>query len=85
MNITNIPGVSNFIKNFISWSLALVIIMKFKHCEEWVDFWKASGQTDTRKYDQEEWVKDGSLDVKRRPVLRTKSGGWKAASFILGR
>jgi len=46
-------------------------------------FWKASGQPERRNDDEDVWVKDGSLDVKRRPVLRTKTGGWKASFFIL--
>ncbi|XP_031501935.1 protein NRT1/ PTR FAMILY 5.2-like [Nymphaea colorata] len=29
------------------------------------------------------YTKDGSVDLKGRPVLRSKTGGWKAASFIV--
>ncbi|GLJ42407.1 hypothetical protein SUGI_0878700 [Cryptomeria japonica] len=32
----------------------------------------------------QEWVNDGSVDIKGRPVLRAKTGGWKASLFIIG-
>eukprot|EP00253_Pinus_taeda_P002575 PITA_02575 len=57
--------------------------MKFQHCEEWMGFWKASGQQDRSQDDKEHWVKDGSLDIKGRPVFRSKTGGWKAAFLTL--
>lgn len=31
-----------------------------------------------------DYVKDGSVDLKGNPVLRSKSGGWKACSFVVG-
>ncbi|XP_031501961.1 protein NRT1/ PTR FAMILY 5.2-like [Nymphaea colorata] len=30
------------------------------------------------------YTKDGSVDIKGRPILRSKTGGWKACSFIVG-
>ncbi|KAJ7543080.1 hypothetical protein O6H91_09G024300 [Diphasiastrum complanatum] len=30
------------------------------------------------------YVKDGTVDLKGRPAIRAKSGGWKACPFILG-
>ncbi|KAI3908474.1 hypothetical protein MKX01_009276 [Papaver californicum] len=32
---------------------------------------------------EEEYTKDGSVDLKGRPVLRSKGGRWKATSFIV--
>ena len=59
--------------------------MKFQHCEDWVEFWKTTVQMEIpRSNEQQEWVDDGSVDVKRRPVLRKKTGGWKASLFIIG-
>lgn len=64
--------------------LTLDIIMKFQHWEEWVQFWKASVQPDIRRdHDQQDWVSNGSVDVRGRPVLKTNSGGWKASRFIM--
>lgn len=31
-----------------------------------------------------DYTEDGTLDLKGRPVLRSKSGRWKACSFIVG-
>ncbi|KAH9324446.1 hypothetical protein KI387_004624 [Taxus chinensis] len=31
-----------------------------------------------------ECVNDGSVDIRGRPVIRTKTGGWKASFFIIG-
>lgn len=33
---------------------------------------------------REDYAQDGSVDLKGRPVLRSKTGGWKACSFIVG-
>ncbi|KAF7804612.1 protein NRT1/ PTR FAMILY 5.2-like [Senna tora] len=32
----------------------------------------------------QDYTEDGSVDLKGRPVLRSKTGGWKACSFIVG-
>ncbi|KAJ6825840.1 protein NRT1/ PTR FAMILY 5.2-like [Iris pallida] len=32
----------------------------------------------------EEYTKDGSVDLKGNPVLRSKTGGWTACSFVVG-
>jgi hypothetical protein len=32
----------------------------------------------------EEYAQDGSVDLRGNPVLRSKRGGWKACSFIVG-
>jgi peptide/histidine transporter 3/4 len=58
--------------------------MKFQHLKEWVEFWKASVEPQGRDHYEEEWVTNGSVDVRGRPVLRTKSSGWKASIFIMG-
>lgn len=34
---------------------------------------------------REDYTEDGSVDLKGRPVLRSKTGGWKACSFIVGK
>ncbi|GLJ42398.1 hypothetical protein SUGI_0878200 [Cryptomeria japonica] len=57
--------------------------MGFLYWNEWVEFWKTSLQT-KESGGQLDWVKDGSVDLKGRPVLKTKSGGWKASLFIIG-
>lgn len=31
-----------------------------------------------------EYTQDGSIDLKGKPVLRSKTGGWKACSFLVG-
>jgi len=50
-----------------------------------VEFWKTTVRLETRRNDgQEEWVDDGSVDVRGRPVLRTKTGVWKATLFMIG-
>ncbi|KAJ7546235.1 hypothetical protein O6H91_08G031400 [Diphasiastrum complanatum] len=47
-------------------------------------------QADGDKYRSEEssdkdiYVKDGAVDLKGRPSIRSKSGGWRACPFILG-
>jgi len=49
-----------------------------------VEFWKTTVRLETRRDDgQEEWVDDGSVDVRGRPVLRTKTGVWKATLFMI--
>jgi len=57
--------------------------MIFQHLKEWVEFWKESMQPQRRDHNQEEWVTNGSVYVRERPVLRTKSGGWKASLYIM--
>ena len=34
--------------------------------------------------EEEDYTQDGSVDLKGRPVLRSKTGRWKACSFIVG-
>jgi len=34
---------------------------------------------------KEEYTQDGTVDLKGRPVLRSKTGRWKACSFIVGK
>lgn len=56
--------------------------MIFEHFKEWVEFWKTPVESEMRgNYEQFEWVRNGSVDVKWRPVLKTKSGGRKASVF----
>lgn len=31
-----------------------------------------------------EYTQDGTVDLKGKPVLKSKTGGWKACSFIVG-
>jgi len=31
-----------------------------------------------------EYTKDGTVDLKGKPILKSKSGGWKACSFVVG-
>jgi len=31
-----------------------------------------------------DYAEDGTVDLKGKPVLKAKSGGWKACSFLLG-
>jgi hypothetical protein len=31
-----------------------------------------------------EYTKDGTIDLKGKSVLRSKTGGWKACSFLVG-
>ncbi|XP_062149336.1 protein NRT1/ PTR FAMILY 5.2-like [Alnus glutinosa] len=33
---------------------------------------------------REDYTQDGTVDLKGRPVLRSKTGGWRACSFIVG-
>jgi len=33
----------------------------------------------------EDYTQDGTVDLKGRPVLRSKTGKWKACSFIVGK
>eukprot|EP01018_Ginkgo_biloba_P034666 Gb_19865 [translate_table: standard] len=57
--------------------------------KEWTEFWKRPtshmkpATQPTTEYDQE-WVTDGSVDLKGRPILRSSTGGWKASLFIIG-
>jgi len=34
---------------------------------------------------EEQYAKDGSVDLRGNPVLRSKRGGWKACSFVVGK
>jgi len=34
---------------------------------------------------KEDYTQDGTVDLKGRPVLRSKTGQWKACSFIVGK
>lgn len=34
---------------------------------------------------KEDYTQDGTVDLKGRPVLRSKTGRWKACSFIVGK
>lgn len=35
--------------------------------------------------EREEYTQDGTVDLKGRPILRSKTGRWKATSFIVGK
>ena len=35
--------------------------------------------------DRDGYTEDGTVDLKRRQILRSKTGRWKACSFILGK
>lgn len=34
---------------------------------------------------REDYTEDGTVDLKGRPVLRSKTGRWRACSFIVGK
>jgi hypothetical protein len=34
---------------------------------------------------KEEYTKDGTVDLRGNPVLRSKRGGWTACSFVVGK
>jgi len=34
---------------------------------------------------KEEYTEDGTVNLKGKPVLRSKTGGWKACSFVVGK
>jgi len=34
---------------------------------------------------KQDYTQDGTVDLKGRPVLRSKTGRWKACSFIVGK
>ena len=34
---------------------------------------------------KEQYTKDGSVDLRGNPVLRSERGGWKACSFVVGK
>ncbi len=34
---------------------------------------------------REDYTQDGTVDLKGRPILRSKTGGWRACSFIVGK
>ena len=31
-----------------------------------------------------EYTQDGTVDLKGKPILKSKSGGWNACSFVVG-
>jgi hypothetical protein len=33
---------------------------------------------------EDEYTRDGTVDLHGNPVLRSKRGGWKACSFVVG-
>lgn len=55
--------------------------MGFFCWREWFEFWKKPAVS---REDGEEWVNDGSVDLRGRSVMKSKSGGWKASLFIIG-
>lgn len=58
--------------------------MKFQPFKEWVEFWKTPLQPEIGRKDEKlDWVSNRSVDVRGRPVLRSKSGSGKASIFIL--
>lgn len=42
------------------------------------------GGTATGDGRDDQYTKDGTVDLKGRPVLRSNTGRWRACSFILG-
>lgn len=36
------------------------------------------------RVENEEYTQDGTVNIKGKPILRSKSGGWKACSFVVG-
>jgi hypothetical protein len=34
---------------------------------------------------KDEYTKDGTVDLRGNPVLRSKRGGWTACSFVVGK
>lgn len=34
---------------------------------------------------KQDYTQDGTVDLKGRPVLRSKTGKWRACSFIVGK
>ncbi|KAG5554234.1 hypothetical protein RHGRI_011932 [Rhododendron griersonianum] len=34
--------------------------------------------------DRDDYTEDGTVDLKGNPVRRSKTGGWKACSFVVG-
>jgi hypothetical protein len=34
---------------------------------------------------QDDYTQDGTVNLQGKPVLRSKTGGWKACSFIIGK
>ncbi|WCJ24089.1 Major facilitator superfamily protein [Euphorbia peplus] len=41
------------------------------------------GQEDGKNINGEEYTQDGTVDLKGKPVLRSKRGGWRACSFVV--
>lgn len=33
----------------------------------------------------DDYTKDGTVDLRGNPVLRSKRGGWRACSFVVGK
>ncbi|KAH9324466.1 hypothetical protein KI387_004644, partial [Taxus chinensis] len=64
-------------------ALIEVAAMGFFYLEDWLEFWNPSSQA-KESDGQLQWVNDGFVDIRRRPVLKTKSGGWRASLFIIG-
>lgn len=59
-------------------------VMKFLYWAEWVEFWKKTAKPESRKDEQLEGDSKGCVDLRGRPVLRAKTGRWKASVFIIG-
>ena len=59
--------------------------MKFLYWDQWVEFWKKREKPESRKDDQTDRDSNGFLDIRGKPVLTAKSGGWKASIFIIGK
>lgn len=34
--------------------------------------------------DHDEYTEDGTVDLKGKPILKSKTGRWKACSFVVG-
>lgn len=37
------------------------------------------------RVENEDYTQDGTVNIKGKPILRSKSGGWKACSFVVGK
>lgn len=46
----------------------------------WVNMTMEEGRVENEDYTQ-----DGTVNIKGKPILRSKSGGWKACSFVVGK
>ena len=38
----------------------------------------------SQEFEGKDYTRDGTVDLKGRPVLRSKTGRWRACSFIVG-